>query len=208
MLARTGWAWNAPPGPTPGQPEAATAAAPGAPMPGLGAHPLPPASAEPVAPEPVRLPGPLVYLRADNPLTMLQVQSAGDSWLDVCHVPCGRLVDPAQVYRVTGRRFVPTDPFSLPRSSGQVTIDARMGLKVRNIVGRVLIPVGGAVILTGVLLFLEGSRQSQLASDSVGANSDSQRDHLYGAVAVVGGIAVTVAGLLLWRGNVSSVDVE
>jgi len=210
MQTRTGWAWNAPPGPSPGHPEAATAAAAGAATPALGAHPFPPPSGTgpAAAPEPVRLPGPLVYLRADNPLTMLQVQTAGESWRDVCHVPCGMPVDPSQVYRVTGRRFVPTDPFSLPRSSGQVTIDARMGLKARNVFGRVLIPVGAAVILSGVLLYLDGSRQSQVASDSFGANSDSRELHLYGAAAMVAGLGVTVAGLLLWGGNVSRADVE
>src|SRR5438477_103709 len=118
----------APPGPFIYRPP--RAASPPTPFPALGAE---------------RQAGPMVYLRADNPRTTLQVQLDPELWGDVCIVPCARPLDPSHTYRVTGRRFVPTDPFTLPRSSGQVTIDAKMGKRVENLFGKVMVPLGAGL---------------------------------------------------------------
>lgn len=213
---RAGWAWTAWPGPGAGSPPSSVSGGPpaanaaGSAPPALGAlPPLPPAAGPaPGTLAPPRLVGPLVYLRADNPRTTLQIRIDEDQWQDLCRVPCGAPLDPSQVYRVNGRSFVPTESFQLPRSSGQVSLEARMGLKVRNITGRILTPIGGALILAGALLFLAGSQSSELSDQDVVDNRDRRALHLYGVVAAVGGLGIGLAGLILWRGNVSRVEVE
>jgi hypothetical protein len=194
MLARPGWARAVTPSPPPAQPAPAV----GPPPPGAAALP----------PHPLRLIGPLVYLRADNPLTMLQVQMDLEQWRDVCHVPCGIPVDPSQIYRVTGRRFVPTDAFTLPRSSGQVMIGASMGWKGRNLSGRILTPIGGVLAVVGVLLFLSGRQAPAGGNDTFARQTELRNRRVYGVAGAVAGVGITLAGLILWRTNVSRVDVE
>ncbi|HEY8924386.1 MAG TPA: hypothetical protein VIU64_08395 [Polyangia bacterium] len=151
--------------------------------------------------------GPLVYLRADNPRTTLQVQVDPELWSDVCIVPCARSVDPSRTYRVTGRRFVPTDPFTLPRSSGQVTIDARMGRRAENIIGKVMVPVGAGLAVAGVVLFVLGSRTGLSQSD-LRTEEPRFRYHTYGAVGMVAGLGVSLGGALLWYRNSSTLEVQ
>jgi len=48
-------------------------------------------------------------------------------WRDVCIAPCNVTVDPKASYRLNGRGMVASSTFSLPRSSGDVHLDAKMG---------------------------------------------------------------------------------
>jgi len=151
--------------------------------------------------------GPVVYLRADNPRTTLQIQVDPELWSDVCIVPCARSVDPSRTYRVTGPRFVPTDPFTLPRSSGQVTLDAKMGRRPENIIGKVMVPVGAGLAVAGAVLFILGSRGP--ASEN-GFQDDPKRRtyHVYGAAGMVGGLGLSLGGALLWYRNSSTLEVQ
>ena len=150
--------------------------------------------------------GPVVYLRADNPRTTLQIQLDPELWSDVCIVPCARSLDPSRTYRVTGPRFVPTDPFTLPRSSGQVTIDAKMGRRPENIIGKVMVPVGAVVAVAGVVVFVLASRRP--VSENSIQDPKRSRDHVYGAAGIVGGLGLSLGGALLWYRNSSSLEVN
>lgn len=190
FLASTGRAEPSVPakGPPPPQPPSA----PPTPFPALGA---------------VQPAGPFVYLRADNPRTTLQVQLDPELWGDVCIVPCARPLDPSHTYRVTGHRFVPTDPFTLPRSSGQVTIDAKMGKRVENIFGKVMVPVGAGLTVAGAALFFFGSRK-MTSQTALEANQGHLSLHTYGVFCMVGGLGVSLIGFLLWYRNSSTVEMN
>jgi len=151
--------------------------------------------------------GPLVYLRADNPRTTLQIQLDPELWTDVCIVPCARSVDPSRTYRVTGPRFAPTDPFTLPRSAGQVTIDAKMGRRPENIIGKVMIPVGAGLAVAGAVLFVLGSRRPA-SGDTFQDDQTRRHYHVYGAAGMVGGLGLALGGALLWHRNSSTVEVN
>ena len=87
--------------------------------------------------------GPRVILRADNPNVRLQ-QHTQLRWRDVCLAPCGATVDPSALYRVGGGAAIASDPFPLPRASGDVYVDASVGSKVKRYVGLGL-SIGGLV---------------------------------------------------------------
>src|SRR4051812_12137064 len=70
--------------------------------------------------------GPVVRLRADQPHAILEQQTGAD-WRDVCVAPCGTPLDPKALYRVGGGGFRDSQPFLLPRPTGDVLVDARMG---------------------------------------------------------------------------------
>jgi hypothetical protein len=180
---------------------AAVPAPPPAPYPSVPSSPTPYPALGAVQPA-----GPVVYLRADNPRTTLQLQVDPELWSDVCIVPCARSVDPSRTYRVTGPRFVPTDPFTLPRSSGQVTIDAKMGRRPENIIGKVMVPVGAGWIVAGAVLFIMGSRAP--VSES-GLRDDRRfKYHTYGALGMAGGLGLVLGGALLWYRNSSTLEVQ
>ena len=169
------------------------AAAPGPPPPYAGDAPPP------------RL-GPVVLMRADNGRATLQVQTQL-FWQDVCVTPCGIPVDPRGLYRVGGNRFVPSDTFTMPRPSGQVVIEARMGSRSRNIVGTALTFAGLGVGVTGGILVFEGSRQP--ANDQFGdPNFARVALYFYGVIALVAGIALTVTGIPLWATSGTTADVQ
>jgi hypothetical protein len=154
---------------------------------------------------PPRLDGPIVFIRADHPRATLQVQTQL-YWQDVCVTPCGVPVDPKALYRVGGRQFVPSDTFNMPRPSGQVTIEARMGSRVRSIVGTALTLGGlGAGALGGVFL-LAASEQH---NDSYGEPSPAKFFFtFYGVVLAIAGTVVALVGIPLWATSGTSATVE
>ncbi len=174
------------------------------------APPMPARAAD--APPAGSPPGPVVVLRASQPHATLQVETqlysqTRPSWQNVCAVPCGRPVDPAALYRVAGRSLVPSDPFTLPRRSGEVTIDAQLGSRGRNIVGKAFTLAGLGATAAGALLYLAGSRVSP---DAGGDAAPPPRLILqfYGAVLLVAGVAVSATGVPLWATSSTSVDVK
>ena len=82
-------------------------------------------------------------LRVDNLNGRLQ-QHTQLRWRDICIAPCGVTLDPAALYRVGGGTSLASEPFSLPRASGDVFIDAEVGSKVKHWVGLGLM-IGGVV---------------------------------------------------------------
>lgn len=172
--------------------------------------PMPaPAASAPAAGSPQ---GPVVVLRATKPRATLQVETRLDwqprsSWRDICAAPCGKPVDSAALYRVAGRSLVPSDPFTLPRQSGEVTIDAQLGSRPRNIVGKVFTFAGFGAAAAGALLYLAGSRVSP---DAGGDAAPPPRLILqfYGALLFIAGMAVGATGVPLWATSSTSVDVK
>src|SRR5262245_61189509 len=68
--------------------------------------------------------GPRVMLRIDRPTAQLQQQTSL-GWRNVCVRPCGAFVDPSALYRVAGGGAVASEPFELPRASGDVFVDGK-----------------------------------------------------------------------------------
>ena len=154
---------------------------------------------------PPRLDGPIVFMRTDHPRATLQVQTQL-YWTDVCVTPCGVPVDPRALYRVGGRPFVPSDTFTMPRQSGQVTIEARMGSRGRSIVGTALTLGGlGAGILGGVFLLAGSEQHDNSFGDPTGAKLFFD---FYGVIFAIAGTIVTIVGLPIWLTSGTSATVE
>ena len=105
----------------------------------------PPGPAPPGSPPPPEAPvvGPRLMLRTDSPIARLQ-QATQLRWRDVCIAPCGVTVDPLATYRIGGGTSLTSEPFTLPRSSGEVYVDAKVGSKITHWVGLGLM-IGGVV---------------------------------------------------------------
>ena len=109
------------------------------------------------APEPLRLaepiaavrPGPRVLIGSDGWKVQLE-RNVGKEWRLVCDVPCALTGDPAGLYRVSGVGMRTSDPFRLPRSSGDTFVDVNGTSKAGHNVGLILVPAGGVVILSGL----------------------------------------------------------
>jgi len=104
---------------------------------GPPAGPPPPAEAEPL------VVGPRLMLRVDNSNARLQ-QATQLRWKDICIAPCGVTVDPRATYRIGGGTSLTSEPFTLPRASGDVYVDAKVGSKITHWVGLGLM-IGGVV---------------------------------------------------------------
>lgn len=171
--------------------------------------PILPSPSGTAPPSPERLAGPTVKLRADDVRVALQLKVDSDDWREVCLTPCGMVVDPSRIYRVGGHHFNPSDPFRLPRPSGQVTIDAHLGSQASTTVGRVLTPVGLGVAASGALVYWLGSQQTDKSTENdVPLPSTETLLHIYGLASLVVGAGLAIAGASLWIGNTSTVDVR
>jgi hypothetical protein len=116
-----------------------------------------------------------------------------DDWRAVCRLPCRRPLDPSLVYRVAGRGVVDGAPFSLAPGRSNLRLDVEAGSRVGRITGIVLTPVGGAVLLGGLLAaFMSGVRHE---------GGDTRLELL----AAGGGAMVMTTGILLICGNRTTV---
>ena len=118
--------------------------------------------------------GPRVILQVDNANGRLQ-QHTQLRWRDVCIAPCGTTVDPAALYRIGGGTSLASEPFQLPRASGDVYIDAQVGSKVKHWVGLGLMIGGAAAALYGAATWalFNGVADSGTSSDGSQAAHDS-----------------------------------
>jgi len=124
-------------------------------------------------------------------------------WRDVCVAPCNVPVNPQGTYRIGGGSIRGSEPFMMPRPSGQVVIDTQVGSKVKHIVGIVLIIAGIVDAGFGTLYYLS-------ANDL--ANSSSNTTDLGKTYFQTVGIVGIVTGLVLLGGgsplSMSSTSVE
>jgi hypothetical protein len=162
------------------------------------AWPPPPGAA---APPPVV--GPRVMLKVDEPNARLQ-QHEQLRWRDVCIAPCATTVDPAALYRVGGGTSIASEPFQLPRASGDVYIDAQVGSKVKHWVGLGLMIGGGVAALYGALtwtLFNDFANADTSGSGAGQAASDTGRT--FGIVFLSLGAVLEVVGITMFAGGTS-----
>jgi hypothetical protein len=138
-----------------------------------------------VRPEPP-VAGPRVILQVDNLNGRLQ-QHTQFRWRDICIAPCGITLDPHALYRVGGGTSLASEPFSLPRASGDVYIDAQVGSKVKHWVGLGLM-IGGLVAAGYGLFFWE------IFSSATGNDSASQDARNFGRN--IGITFVSIGGVL------------
>jgi hypothetical protein len=149
---------------------------------------------------PMQLQGPVVHLRAENPKAQLQQLQL--RWRTICSVPCGRPADPGGLYRVGGDTIRPSQPFRLPRPSGDVVIDAEVGSNVRHFIG-LGVGIGGIVVAAyGTLYLLAG--QAVSGADSTGSTTDAGHViSVFGLVLIGVGVALGVVGTVLWSTHTS-----
>jgi len=183
----------------PDAPDSPAAAAPDSPAPGDSLpEPIAPApagrTAEPEAPgeigfdQPLRPSpaGPKVRLAADRPQTWLQRQFRGNEWRDICTGACLIHTSPNATYRLGGRSLRPTAPFQLPRSSGSVFVEGKMGTNAQHYTG-IGLTIGGVVEALESLLLLS------IASSATGQHSqDLSNTDFYTFAAAFGGIRAAV----------------
>jgi len=216
---------QAPSSPPPGAPATSPAAqptpAPGYPPPGATGYPPPPPAAgyppsyppagppgsatQPPRPAYPPVAGPTVRLVTNNSRARLQ-QQFQLRWTDVCAAPCGIAVNPAATYRVGGGPLRATDPFTMPRSSGPVLIDAKLGSNVKHWVG-VGLAIGGGIYLAGGGVLLAAA---QNASGTIGTSSVSAKDYytVYGVISLIVGAVLLGIGIPLAVGGSSSAEVR
>jgi hypothetical protein len=162
-------------------------------------------AAAPVRPGFTPVEGPTVRLSADHPRARLQRQFQL-RWTDVCAAPCGIPVNPTGAYRVGGGALRATDPFSMPRSSGTVLVQAKMGSNVKHWVGVALTIAGGVNLLGGCLYLVA----AQNATGNLGTTDVTKKD--YYTVWGIGGLALGAIlagiGIPLLIGGSSSAEVR
>jgi hypothetical protein len=162
-----------------------------------GPHPDYPA---PQLRKPMTFPsGPVVRLTTDNHAGRLQVMRL--KWTDVCVAPCGVPVDPNGLYRIGGGTVRPSVEFHMPRSSGSVGVEAKVGSTVKHWVGIGLIIGGLASVLAGGL-FVAASSNVQVSDTTSTARETLKAE---GIVYLVGGVILTAIGIPL---AISSTSVE
>jgi hypothetical protein len=146
--------------------------------------------------------GPVVHLTTDNEAGRLQMMQL--KWTNICVAPCDAPVDPNGIYRIGGGTVRPSDEFRMPRSSGIVNVNARVGSTVKHWVGFGMI-LGGALSMLSGGIFIAASSDAQVSN----ADTTSPRDTLKaeGIIYLVIGVIVTAIGIPLAASS-TSVDVR
>jgi hypothetical protein len=188
------------------------AARPGEPEVQLQGNDVAPAPAPRTEPEPplgmiAPPPGPTVVLHAASPKARLQMLDQQLQWRDVCAPPCRTYVSKVGTYRVGGATIRPSEPFRMPRDSGEVRIDAQLGSSVKRGVGIGLI-IGG--IADAAFSALYYSQADSLARSSSSSNTMQMGKDFYQAIGIVGiisGIILVGIGIPLAASS-TSVEVQ
>jgi len=157
----------------------------------------PPPLTEPMAP----VVGPRVTLQVDNPNARLQ-QMGPTRWVDVCIAPCGYQVDPRAIYRVGGGSSIASDPFQLPRASGDVFVDAQVGSKIKHWTGLGLM-IGGLVAGLYGVIYLETSSAFQQIDNMTGDTSFGNSVRTIGWTVIGVGVALEIVGIVLFASSTS-----
>jgi len=149
--------------------------------------------------------GPTVRLVTNNSRARLQ-QQFQLRWTDVCAAPCGIAVNPAGTYRLGGGSLRATNPFSLPRSSGTVFIDGKMGSNVKHWVGLGLTIAAGVNVLSGTGNLIA----ARYVTGKWGTTDLSKRDVLTASGIINLALAAILAGIgiPMLVGSASSADVR
>src|SRR5262245_15691509 len=147
--------------------------------------------------------GPRVTLQVDNPNARLQ-QHTPLRWRDACIAPCGVIVDPNAVYRVGGGSSIASEPFQLPRGSGDVYIDAQVGSKVKHWAGLGMM-IGGAVAAAYGVIYWQFSKAFADVESSSGSGSTGFSDTVrnIGLMAIGAGVVVEIIGIVMFTGGTS-----
>jgi len=148
--------------------------------------------------------GPVVTLNAGSSKARLQVFGQMHLWVDVCAPPCRVPVAATGTYRVGGNSIRPSDPFTMPRPSGPVLIDAQLGSTVKRGVGIGLIIGGIANAALGALYYSEAGKFASSTDSNMGGLSKG----FYQAVGISGiitGVVLVAIGVPL---AMSSTSVE
>jgi hypothetical protein len=145
--------------------------------------------------------GPRVTLQVDNPNARLQ-QQGPTRWVDVCVAPCGYQLDPRPLYRVGGGSSIASDPFQLPRASGDVFVDAQVGSKIKHWTGLGLM-IGGAVAGLYGAIYLETASAFQNFDNMTGDTSVSDSVRAIGWTAIGVGVVLEIVGIVLFASSTS-----
>jgi hypothetical protein len=145
--------------------------------------------------------GPVVHLTTDNPAGRLQMMQL--KWTNVCVAPCDAPMDPNGIYRIGGGTVRPSEEFRMPRSSGLVNVDARVGSTVKHWVGFGMI-LGGALSMLSGGIFIAASSDVQVSYGNTAPRDTLKTE---GIIYLVIGVIVTAIGIPLAVSS-TSVDVR
>lgn len=143
----------------------------------------------------------MLHLASPSPVS-LEKRSAGTSaWTPVCSSPCDVPVDMAAQYRVTGEDLNPSDAFYLQTPSGDATslkLRVDPSKQSKQTAGVVLLGVGGAVTIGGVVVLALASTAGQREQETSGADNQTHTSHtdavFAGTAMVIAGVAAGVTG--------------
>lgn len=156
--------------------------------------PIPPGPPPPIV-------GPQVFFNADESGARLQQLDPSHRWQNVCATPCGLVLDGGAVFRVGGGDTRPSAAFSLPRSTGEVSIAAAVGSKAKHYTGLGLMIGGGVAMAYGgaYWAFFHDVRKSGVDDPQV--QNVSRSYETLGLVALGVGLVMVIAGIPLWFSN-------
>ena len=125
-----------------------------------------------------------------------------DDWVTVCSGPCNARVPVGAEYRIAGGGIRPSRPFQLAGAPGdRVSIDVTPGSTGWFVLGIVIIPLGGATMLTGLMLLVV----SALVGMTNGGGDATASDFTAAGWITIGlGTAAMVGGVVLVINNAHS----
>ena len=134
----------------------------------------------------------MVKMKSDKPVTLQRRSGESGSWETVCSSPCETRAPVGDQYQVTGEGLNPSKPFMLNASKGTVNLDVVVGEKRDATTGLVVLGVGGALVIAGVIVIaVAGGTKGGIS----GQGNDSGTTHLGNTNAFFVGGGLIFAGL-------------
>jgi hypothetical protein len=154
---------------------------------------------------------------SDNPNARLALfdrsrgRENGDDgeWMDVCALPCSKVLDIHEKYRIYGDDIVTSSSFLI--NPNYHNIQVRAGSKSQRIVGIVLTPVGGLALLTGLSLYLTGAILRIDKKGTMVSGDDEELGKSFQTAGVITGLVgfgTMIAGILMITNNSTKLDYE
>jgi hypothetical protein len=140
----------------------------------------------------------MVHIKSDKPVSLQKRAGESGSWETVCSSPCDMKVSVSDQYQVTGDGVNPSKPFMLNTSGSTANLDITVGSEKTKSTGLIVLGVGGALTLGGLLVALIGGGTGGVSGTGAGDDGTTHNKHTnmfwVGGALVMVGVATGIYG--------------
>lgn len=140
----------------------------------------------------------MVHIKSDKPVTLQKRSGESGAWETVCTSPCDVKVSVSDQYQVTGDGVNASKPFMINASGSTAQLDVTVGSEKSKSTGLIVLGVGGALTLGGILAAAIGGGTGGISGTGAGDDGTTHNSHTnwfwVGGAMIMVGVGTAIYG--------------